>query len=292
MNNEILGILAAIVCMFSFGLVNVLTKKPAEHFGAMQATVLRQVVLLPILFIVLVLTWERHTFNIPYMVLAAIIASFSYFGLYFFTIALTQGKVGVVVPLSSGRVFVTTVIAIVFLNDSLNSAQFAAMLVLLMGISLISLNLAELKQLKTGAGESGISYALLAVLFWGVTFALFSIPIAKIGAYLFTFILELSVFTMATLQTVFMREKLPSLNAFQGKFTLMLVLMGITGAAGSLFLNIGYDLGSISIVTAISSASPIVSLLYATTVFKEKLSIQQYLAIALIMFGVITLPLL
>lgn len=96
MNNETLGILAVVVCMFSFGLVNVLTKKTAEYFGAMQATVLREVVLFPILFLVLILTWGRHTFDIFYMLLAAEIASVGYFGLYFFTKALTQGKVGVV----------------------------------------------------------------------------------------------------------------------------------------------------------------------------------------------------
>lgn len=292
MNNELFGVLAAIVCMVSFGLLNVITKIPAQAIGAMQTTVYRGLIIVPLLIIVLVVTWEQHSFNLAYIALAAAIATVSYFGLYFMTKGLTVGKVGIIVPLSSARVLLTSLVAVAFLGDVLSTGQVMAVIIIFLGVVLVSLDLADLRNFDFKTQGLAVRYGLLAAIFWGITFALFSIPIAKLGAYLFTLIVEVCVLVTAYVQMRLAREHLTAYKVITNEAKKYILPMGILGTLGTLFLNIGYDLGSVSIVTAISSANPIISIIYSRVFFHEKLSWQQYLAIGLIMLGVISLPLL
>ncbi len=68
-----------------------------------------------------------------------------------------------------------------------------------------------------------------------------------------------------------------------------IIIIALTGMFGTLFFNLGIKYSDVSLVAAITFASPLVSTLYGKFVYKEKLKPQQWAAIALILVGIITI---
>ena len=71
-----------------------------------------------------------------------------------------------------------------------------------------------------------------------------------------------------------------------------LFLIGIGGAFGTLFYTLGIALENVSIVAAITFSNPLIATLYGKFVYKERLSQQQYLAIAFIILGIILISMM
>ena len=63
------------------------------------------------------------------------------------------------------------------------------------------------------------------------------------------------------------------------------------GALGFMAYNFGIQMGNVSIVAAIGSANPLVAAIYGKLVYKEKLKNQQYIAIAVVILGIILMSL-
>jgi len=59
------------------------------------------------------------------------------------------------------------------------------------------------------------------------------------------------------------------------------------GTIGILFYNLGIKILDVSIISVLSFANPLVSTLYGKFVYNEKLSMLQYIAILLILIGII-----
>lgn len=286
------AILLALVPFFSFGISTGMQKKYVESLGAARLITYRGIILALVLWPLALAINPQENLDWPAVAFAVTVSAISYFGLYFMNKALSVGKVGAVVPVTSGRVLLTTLISVSLLSEHLAPGQLLAIVVIFMGIAASSINLNDFKDSQIFNLKSGVPYAVLAALFWGGTFAFFGIPSAKLGAFLFAAILETSVLAVSVVQILLQRNKLTLSRVEWNDNVSGVVIIGMLGVIASAALNLGYATGYVSIVSAISGASPLVSILYSRVVYKEKLKSQQYYAAALIIIGIVALSII
>jgi drug/metabolite transporter (DMT)-like permease len=130
--------------------------------------------------------------------------------------------------------------------------------------------------------NKGSTYALLASLFWGITYPLFKFVSPKIGALPLSFILEISVTLMALIWAISDKKKnysKPIFEKVQLRHYLMLALLLI---GGTMFFNLAIQNLSVFKLNLVGNFQFIVSIFLAITFYKERLSTQQISGILLI----------
>jgi len=281
-----LGILFSVIAMVTMGLAVAMAKKPAQEIGVRRFVFWRQALTSTLLFITLVVSGQNWQFSTGYFALELVIAAASYIALISAYRSLTTGKIGVVAPIVSSSAIVTVLFSVAFLGESLNAAQAAAVGVTLLGIVLLSVDFSDFGKSDIFRISSGVPLALVACLVWGVTYALYKIPIAVLGPLLAAFAIEFGSFLPNVPANILTKTsfKFPG-----GKTTTQIIIIGILAAASTLFFNLGISVsgGEVALVAAITFSNPIVSSLYGLFVYKEKLNTRQWLALGLTVAGII-----
>ena len=134
--------------------------------------------------------------------------------------------------------------------------------------------------------SSGIPYALLTCVLWGLMFSLYKIPVMVIGPILTALIIEIGIFIISLIQILKTGKKI---NMPDRSTLNYLILLSIFTAIGGAFFNFGIMVAEVSIVAAISMANPLIATIYGKYVYKETINIQQYLAISFILIGIVAL---
>ncbi|HZX44879.1 MAG TPA: EamA family transporter [Candidatus Nanoarchaeia archaeon] len=284
--NPFLGILFGLLSMLGYGLSNAIAKVPSGKIGSVRTVFYRNIFVSLFLFIILLFT--DFTLSPLYIILALIISLIGYIPLLFFYKALSVGKVGIVSPVANSSVIWTILLSIIFFKESLTATQVLAMLFIITGIFLVSVNFRDLRNSSLFTLSSGVPYAIITSLLWGLTFFLFKIPVNILGPFLTSFIIELGI---AIYSGIHLYTSQKSLAIKEKSMLPYLISIALFGTAGTLFFNLGISLYSVSIVSALTFSSPWIAALYGKIVYKEKLSIMQYMAIAFVVLGLVVISL-
>jgi len=160
--------------------------------------------------------------------------------------------------------------------------------VIIMGTILISVSFRDFKNSHLFQKSSGIYYAIIAALGWGLYFFLIRIPVMQMGAVLTSYLEETMMLIIVSLILIFKKEKfiLPKWQPLKP-----VIIIGFLSAAGVLAYYQGIKIYSLSIMTAFSAAGPLIVCLYGGLVYKERLQLKQYISIVMIVSGIIVLAL-
>lgn len=281
--------LFSLIALICWGLGNSLAKKYSKCLGPSKLVVYRNLVTVCITAIAMFLFWSKTVFNINYIFLGFALATLGYIGYFFFLKGVETGNLGVISPISSSRIIISALVGTTFLKDYLSGLQWFFVLIIFFGVALSSINLKDLKKSEVFMLKSGIPFALLNAVIWGVVYPLYSIPSTILGAFLFSFILELTGLFLSLVQTRFNhRSIILTKTEFKENFT-GLFMVGLMGGLGSVFINLGYSTGYVGIVSAVSSAVPLIAITYGKFIYNEQLNKRQIYAIVLMMVGIVLL---
>lgn len=286
MNQQTLGLVLGVSAMTFLGLGNVLSKVPIKYLSPTKLIFFSRLFTSAIFLVVLLLTLQDANFTIKYTSITALIALLGYFPLYFFYKAITSGKVGIVSPVSSSYTLLTTLLAILVYKEHLIGKQFFALGLIILGIVLISINFRDFKNSHLFQRATGLPYAILAALGWGFYFFLIRIPIEHLGAIPTSFIIEFVIFLTAGLSIVFSKQETLKLET---KRIGPILLLAIFTCVGVLAYYQGIKIYSLSIMTTLAAASPLVVVIAGVLFFKEKINLKQIFSIVLIVSGLIYL---
>jgi drug/metabolite transporter (DMT)-like permease len=286
MNNLELGILLGLIALISGGLSNAMVKTPSQVEGVNKTIFYRNLFITILLLALVILTPDKTNFSWKYAIFTFLLAIFGYIPMYYYYKATTVGKIGVVSPVSSGNILIAIILATIFFHERLTSLQYLAIAVIIFGVVLISLNVKDFKSSKIFQVESGIPYALIAALGWGIWMAFVKISIDNLGPYLASFIGELTILLIATFLLIKSKE---NFGLKTNKSLYFLLPIAIFLFAWEIGYYTGLKVANVSIIVALSSASPIVVALFGRFFYKEKLSSKQYMAIMIIIIGMIAL---
>lgn len=279
-----MGIFFAVIAMLGYGLGNALAKVPVQKIGSERTIFYRNVMVSILLFVIFLFFSHSATFSVKYILIAFLIAVIGYMPLLFFYKALNIGKVGLVSPVANSSMAFTVLFSIIFFHESISFGQAGAIILIILGIILISLDPRDLKNSKLLKISSGLPYALITSLLWGLVFFLWKIPVNILGPILTSLVIEFGTMICSVVYIYIVKKDFQRPN---NKILKYILFMSLGGALGTLFFNMGIEKANVSIVSPIASGAPLIAALYARLAFKEKLSKLQYLAIIMIILGVI-----
>lgn len=215
------------------------------------------------------------TWNETVWMYGAIAGAMGFLGLVGFYTALATGQMGIVAPISSLSAVVPVTIGL-WQGERPTSMQLAGIAVALIGVILASgpeLN-----------GKVDPRPVLLA-LFAAVTFG-FCVYFMAIGARINP---TMTVTAMRTIQVTIAILLLLTIRNFGGlvkRDVPMLATIGASDAGANVLYTFAASLGLLSVVSVLGSLYPIVTVLLAWWIHKERLMRIQYLGIAITFGGV------
>jgi drug/metabolite transporter (DMT)-like permease len=170
------------------------------------------------------------------------------------------------------------------LNEQMSETRFAAILAILVGIVLVSVQRRDPKTLDRKRLAVGVGYAIVAFLALGFTFFALKFVVGELGAFLPVLLVRLMSAIILT-GVVVLTPKARPRGTFPRYFVLIVVI-GIVDTLGNITYNLGILGGAVSVVSTISGLFSAITVLLAFVVLKERLVVHQTVGLLAILVGV------
>lgn len=204
-------------------------------------------------------------------------------GLVFYLLSLNYSPVSISVPLSSINIF-SILTAVLILGETFKTIYFLSFAVAFFGILLSQSFQFDKKGIQW---NKGATFALLASLFWGTTYALFKFSALWLGAIPLAFLLECCVTITALVWMLFSKsgsikknEQL-SVKNIKHYFILAGLLFG-----GTLFFNLAIQQIPVLVINILGNFTLVVSISAGLLFYKEKLTVKQIAGISLVVISI------
>ena len=179
----------------------------------------------------------------------------------------------------------TMLFAFIFLGQRLSTLQFLGVLMIIVGVTLVSLKGSDIKDHNIKLG-SGVKETILAAFLFGIFWNLSEIISEKIGWLSTTLFVKIGVILFLLLFSLLVKREVNLANT-TAKTKLMVVLVGILEAAAVASVNWGLTIGDGILVTPIASALSIVTITMAIIFLKDKISKLQAIGMVTAIAGLI-----
>jgi len=278
-NTSIAFGLAAALC---WGTSDFVAKITAERIGALRTSLFLQYIgsllLLAITIQDISRLWQFPTATYFALGLGAInaLASYSLFK------GFEVGQLTVISPVASSYPALSTILAVLLLNEHVSSIRFTAILAILIGIVLVSIQHTGRKIDKRQLA-AGVGYAMVAFFAMGFMFFALKLIVGNLGAFLPVLLVRLMSATVLT-GAVILNSRSPRRN-WSSCLPILLVI-GIVDTIGNITYNLGILGGTVSVVSTISGLFSAVSVILGFVVLKERLTPHQVLGLLTILVGV------
>lgn len=208
-------------------------------------------------------------------------------GFVTFNEGLKVGNAALVGTIAAAFPFVSTLISVVFLGESLGTKQAIAIFIIFIGIILSSI---DFNQVKTKiALDKGVLFALVTMIVWGIWFSVVKIPIQKIGWFWPNYI----AFATFPFLLIFMRyRKIKIIKlTYQEAFKPLFISIFLIGIAEFSY-NLAIIKENVSIIAPIAGSYPTLFVILAFFIFKDPITRQQVIGIITTLIGIVLLAML
>lgn len=196
-----------------------------------------------------------------------------------------MGKVSIISPVAACWAVVTVILSLIFLNEMLTALQAVGVSLAILGAVLTSFKLHDLMKLKLRNLATGVEYAIITLLAWGMLFAFIDVLVTELSWFLPVFFIKtVAVFYILTFSSVTKRN-----ISFPKNVALFIILIGVLDFVGFLSYGIGLAYEYATIVAPIASTSPLVTIILARIFFKESLEMNQKIGIVSALIGLVLL---
>jgi len=278
------AILYGLVAMFASGLANALLKRAAGGMGVLPTVIFRSGVSALALWAVFIAVRPVIVFSAGMLAFAVAVSILGYFPFLFFIAGLKEGKVGVVAPIAASWIAIAAVTSFVLYSEPFTVGKIVALVLVILGVLFSSVNL---KDWQSGFSlQSGVLFAAIAAVMWGIVFPLFKVPSEYFGALFFACLIESMVCLSGFAHRILTRTPVPSIDAFKASW-MPVFAAGVLTALFTLSVGAGYLTGEVSVVSALAGSGVVVTLLVARLFEKERLSALQYVGAGPLLLGII-----
>jgi drug/metabolite transporter (DMT)-like permease len=286
----------ALGSMLAFGIATAASKTLVQQYGAVVATVRREVFSVSVL--ALLVWWQGpvpygtgqgipDTFSWSMLAIGAGIAAVSYGGPFFQLQVLSKNAVGVVIFVMTFRIVIMAIVGFAFLAEPIDPYKVASLCLVVLGVLIATVDVRAFMQSDIMRWSSGVPAALLAACVWGITMPFFAIPSYVLGALVYALVIESTVAAVALVHMLVRGERVHTFAAN----IVPEIIVGVGLALGTFWLNAALATGEISVTSAVSGASVMVSLLAGAVWYAERLHPRQYIGAGVVTVGIL-IPLL
>ena len=212
-----------------------------------------------------------------YTILATILSALGYI---FFYEAVERQKISIVGVITAAYPFITVILAVLFLNESLTLTQISAIAFIIASVSLLSYAPHEHK----AQNRTWLVFAVLCFTIWGIWAAAAKFAIDLVGHITYTGVYAVTGPSIWIPYWWFRSRKFHlSLKDVHAELSAAFFCFG------GLTFYAALHYGLASLVAAFSNLYPFVTLLFARTILLENLEKHHVIAVALALSGIILL---
>lgn len=268
--------------MIAYSSANVTSQPLARRLGSEQLLFVRGIIISIVLAIVC-LPLYHHVHSLKDVMLALGLGLVGYIPVLAFMHGLRVSKVGIVAPISATSALLTVVLAFAVLHTAIHALQWGAIALVIAANVAISVNPKDIRSSNVMQLTSGIPYALIAAVGWGLFYFGLVYPTRQLGPWLSALLVETGVTIAAGLHIILTKQKLPVKDDFSW------LLFG--SALSIVFGTVAYTYGvyhyNVGIVAALSNSTALLSTVLAAYFFKERLTKFERVTACAMIIGVI-----
>lgn len=285
MSTIIQSILAGLGGMFGWGLYDFFGGLFSRQIGNLKTLFWSQ--LSGLVFAILLAVVFAANLNIPAdMALLILVASIFYSVAYLlFFRGFELGNVSIISATMNLWAVFTMLFAFIFLGQRLSPFQFLGVLLILAGVALVSLKRGDLTDEKIHL-LSGVKETILAALLFGLFWNISEIISEKIGWPSTTLFVKVGVVLFMLMFSLVLKRELRIIKATP-KIWILILFAGFLEAAAVACVNWGLTVGDVILVTPISSALSLVTILMAVIFLKEKITRLQGFGMVIVITGIV-----
>lgn len=203
--------------------------------------------------------------------------------------AIKHSPISLISPIASFNPLFTTLIALLFLHETLNISKFLGILTIVFGS--YCLNVKDIKHglfkpFKSLFSDKGVLLFLMANFLWGITpvFQKKAILLTHPKMPLFPSLVGL-VFVLTFLTPLALKRNPKQLIPFARKNFWFLLLIGIFTALAQLAAFTAFSLTNVGYVTAVLKLSTLFTIIWGAIFFKEKRIKERFLGASIMLLG-------
>ncbi len=271
--SALLALLSSVVWGTSdfFGGTLARSRPPIAVIGGSQPFGLALVVLIAVVFG----HWQLQTEVLLY---GAISGAIGLIGLMSFYAALASGRMGIVSPIASMGVIIPLLIGLARGENPTGLEMFGIV------VAVIGMVLASGPEISGGAPAKPVILALVAALTFGVAIYFMALG-GSINPTMTIIVMRVVQVSIVLVIAISVRN----IGGLDRKDIPTLILIGTTDAAANLLFATAAAIGLLSITSVLGSLFPVVTVILAWWIHKERLLPIQYVGIIATMFGVLSI---
>jgi uncharacterized membrane protein len=283
-----MGILFALIAMVLWGFEELFLKEVIGRLKAFTTLFINTITGLVVILVVTIVFFadEITLITNTHLILAFLTAFLAFLGWVFFYKALERQELSLIASLDEAWIIIAILIGIFFLGETLGTFHILAVIAVLAGAFIISVDLSKLKHVRF---ISGSGYEALSILFVGISIPLEKVVITNIGEANSILYLELLFIPLLLLWMIVGQEKFirPTKKLFK-----IAVASGIFDSISIIFFILALAYSDISVVAPIVASSVVVAIVLARIYLKEKMAPKEIFGAILILAGVLTLSII
>lgn len=199
-------------------------------------------------------------------------------GLMSFYAALASGRMGIVSPIASMGVIIPLLIGLARGEQPTKLQMFGIV------VAVIGMILASGPEIRGGAPAKPVILALIAALTFGIAIYFMALG-GAINPTMTIIVMRCVQVSIVIVIAVFVRH----IGGLIREDIPTLILIGTTDAAANLLFATAAAIGLLSITSVLGSLFPVVTVILAWWIHKERLAMIQYVGIIATMFGVLSI---
>lgn len=286
MNKTLVSIIGGLSGMFGWGTSDFFANISSEKIGHHKTLFWSQTAGLLLIAITMFIFTRDYTIS-SNLWIAYLVAGITYtFGYLNFYKGFEVGNVSVVSALVNVQNIFVILVTHFVMGQSLTSLQIPAIIMILLGVTLVSVDFSEFKKggqvFRKGVKETLIASFLFGAIYWPVSEYLAE----RTDWILATFVLKLIALVTLLGISFFNKTKLALENA-DNKTKWTVAVVGLLEAVAVLGVSFGVSIGDAILVSPISSALTLVTVALAVIFLKEKVNKQQAFGILLAVAGIV-----
>jgi len=282
-----IAILFASIAFVAWGIGDLVGVVATRRAGAIPTSFWLAVISLVIAIILAPFQMDSYVWwGVPYLLLGVGLGVLIYLGVIFFYLGFREEDASVVGVISAAFPLIVVPLSVVFLGETLSSAQL-----FFVGITILAVVLSGLKNMpwrnKGPITSRGVLFSLATLVLWGVYFTFLKVLIDAVGWFWPSIVISA---TGVILLGIVMKFRSESFAIPRDKrLALPLIASAIILNIGGFSQNFALQSGNASLVVPISGAYPVLLVVGAYFIFKERLRKHQIFGVVLALAGIIGL---
>ncbi|HVQ43490.1 MAG TPA: DMT family transporter [Candidatus Saccharimonadia bacterium] len=276
-----LSIALGLISMLAYGFANAYSQPLSKSLGAAQTLFLRGLTIVAILTIAaLPSLMQPHSWVVMLATVALGVAG--YLPVLAFTHGIKISRLGIVAPIAGTSPLITVLLAYIFLHTSIHTLQWVAIVVIIVANVAVSVDFKNWRQSNLLQRSSGIPYALIATVGWGLFYFFLVSVTTTLGPWLSALLVEIGVTVAAGVHLWLSRRPIPLRDALRTPVILNAALI----CTGTVAFTLGVRYFNVGIVAALSNSTALISALLGSFMFHERLTRLEKGAAAAMIVGV------